>query len=51
MSRKAPLLPPAHPGQILRGDVMVPRGLSINRLARDVHPQEAAENRQIEVPA
>lgn len=36
MSRKTPLLPPVHPGEILRDDLMGPLGLSINRLARDL---------------
>jgi addiction module HigA family antidote len=36
MSKKAPLLPPVHPGEILRDDLMGPLGLSINRLARDL---------------
>ena len=31
------LLPPVHPGEILREDLMAPLGLSINRLARDLH--------------
>ena len=30
-------LPPVHPGEILREDLMAPLGLSINRLARDLH--------------
>lgn len=29
-------LPPIHPGEILREDLMRPLGLSINRLARDL---------------
>jgi addiction module HigA family antidote len=29
-------LPPVHPGEILREDLMAPLGLSINRLARDL---------------
>ena len=29
-------LPPVHPGEILREDLMRPLGLSINRLARDL---------------
>jgi antitoxin HigA-1 len=33
-SRKS--LPPVHPGEILREDLMKPLGLSINRLARDL---------------
>ena len=36
MSEKSPLLPPVHPGEILRDDLMGPLGLSINRLARDL---------------
>jgi addiction module HigA family antidote len=36
MSKKAPSLPPVHPGEILREDLMNPLGLSINRLARDL---------------
>lgn len=31
------LLPPVHPGEILCEDLMAPLGLSINRLARDLH--------------
>jgi addiction module HigA family antidote len=34
MSKK---LPPIHPGEFLREDFMKPLGLSINRLARDLH--------------
>ena len=29
-------LPPVHPGEILREDLMAPLGLSINKLARDL---------------
>jgi len=36
MSKKNLLLPPVHPGEILREDLMSPIGLSINRLARDL---------------
>jgi addiction module HigA family antidote len=36
MSRKTRLLPPVHPGDILREDLMGPLGLSINSLARDL---------------
>jgi len=36
MSRKNPPLPPVHPGEILREDLMKPLGLSINALARDL---------------
>jgi antitoxin HigA-1 len=31
------VLAPVHPGEILREDLMVPLGLSINRLARELH--------------
>ena len=31
------LLPPIHPGEILREEFMLPMNLSINRLARDLH--------------
>lgn len=34
MTRKKTLLPPIHPGEILREELMVPLGLSINGLAR-----------------
>lgn len=33
---KSRRLPPVHPGEILRADLMAPLGLSINRLARDL---------------
>ena len=33
---KARMLPPVHPGEVLRDDFMVPLGISINRLARDL---------------
>ena len=33
---KSRRLPPVHPGEILRQDLMAPLGLSINRLARDL---------------
>ncbi len=36
MSTKNPTLPPVHPGEILREDLMSPLGLSINGLARDL---------------
>jgi addiction module HigA family antidote len=32
-----PLLPPIHPGEILREEYMKPLDLSINRLALDLH--------------
>ncbi len=36
MARKKATLPPVHPGEILREDLMRPSGISINRLARDL---------------
>jgi addiction module HigA family antidote len=36
MSKKNLVLPPVHPGEILREDLMSPLGLSSNRLARDL---------------
>jgi addiction module HigA family antidote len=36
MARKKTTLPPVHPGEILREDLMQPLGISINRLARDL---------------
>lgn len=30
-------LPPVHPGELLREDFMVPLGISMNRLALDLH--------------
>jgi antitoxin HigA-1 len=36
MPRKKIQLPPVHPGEILREDLMKPLGLSTNRLARDL---------------
>ena len=37
MPKPATLLPPVHPGEFLREDFMKPLGLSINRLALDLH--------------
>ena len=37
MKNAAPTLPPVHPGEILREDFMRPLGLSVNRLALDLH--------------
>ena len=34
---KARKLPPIHPGEILREDFMKPLGISMNRLALDLH--------------
>ena len=36
-AKREKLLPPIHPGEILRADFMEPLGLSINRLALDLH--------------
>ncbi len=36
MAKKSRPLPPVHPGEILREDLMKPLGLSINGLARDL---------------
>src|SRR5712672_414767 len=37
MSRSETLMPPVHPGEILREDFMKPLRLSVNRLALDLH--------------
>ena len=37
MGKPTTLLPPVHPGEILREDFMKPLGLTINRLALDLH--------------
>ncbi len=36
MVKKARRLPPVHPGEILREDLLKPLGISINRLGRDL---------------
>ena len=36
MARKPKLLDPIHPGEILREEFMLPNGVSINRLAREI---------------
>ncbi len=36
MSRKNRHMPPVHPGEILREDLMKPLGLSVNGLAREL---------------
>ena len=36
MQRKGRRLPPVHPDEILREDMMKPLGISINRLGRDL---------------
>ena len=37
MRKMKKLLPPIHPGEILREDFMKPLGLSMNKLALDLH--------------
>src|SRR5271169_3275909 len=37
MAKSQTLLPPIHPGEILRADFMEPFRLSMNRLALDLH--------------
>ena len=37
MAKKRATLPPVHPGEILREEFLVPLGLSINQLARDLY--------------
>ena len=37
MRKSRRLLPPIHPGEILREDFMAPLGLSMNKLALDLH--------------
>lgn len=36
MRKKARRLPPVHPGEILREDLLKPLGISVNRLGRDL---------------
>ncbi len=37
MTKSRKLLPPIHPGEILREDFMAPLGLTMNRLALELH--------------
>ncbi len=37
MSKSETLMPPVHPGEILREDFMKPLGLTVNKLALDLH--------------
>jgi len=37
MAKRHSLIPPVHPGEVLREDFMKPLGLSVNRLALDLH--------------
>lgn len=36
-SRKSKKIPPIHPGETIREDLLKPLGLSVNRLAMDLH--------------
>jgi len=36
MQKKGRRLPPVHPGEVLREDLLKPLGISINRLGRDL---------------
>ena len=36
-NRKAKKMAPIHPGETIREDVLKPLGLSVNRLAMDLH--------------
>ena len=36
MSKKNRQMPPVHPGEVLREDLIKPLGLSVNRLAREL---------------
>jgi addiction module HigA family antidote len=37
MSKPGKLIPPVHPGEILREDFMKPVGLTVNKLALELH--------------
>jgi addiction module HigA family antidote len=37
MAKSEKLLPPIHPGEVLRDDFMKPLGLSMNKLALELH--------------
>ena len=37
MSKSEGLIPPVHPGEVLREDFMKPLGLTVNRLALELH--------------
>lgn len=37
MNKAEKLMPPVHPGEILREDFMKPLGLSVNKLALELH--------------
>jgi len=42
MRKTKKLLPPVHPGEVLREDFMAPLKFSINRLALDLHDPSPA---------
>jgi antitoxin HigA-1 len=37
MTRRQTLMPPVHPGEVLREDFMKPLGLTVNKIALDLH--------------
>ena len=37
MSKREAMMPPVHPGEVLREDFMKPLGLSVNKLALELH--------------
>ena len=37
MKKSAPLMPPVHPGEVLREDFMKPLDLTVNKLALELH--------------
>jgi antitoxin HigA-1 len=37
MAKRQSLMPPVHPGEVLREDFMKPLGLTVNKLALDLH--------------
>jgi addiction module HigA family antidote len=37
MTKRGALMPPVHPGEVLREDFMKPLGLSVNKLALELH--------------
>jgi antitoxin HigA-1 len=37
MSKSEALMPPVHPGEVLREDFLKPHGLTVNRLALELH--------------
>ena len=37
MTKRQTLMPPVHPGEVLREDFMKPLGLTVNKVALDLH--------------